>query len=305
MSATDMTRFASLYRSACADLALAESYQLPPATVEYLHGLVSKAHNQLYRTRQFQWRAWVKIVLVDTPKRIFNDSSVLLCTAIFWGLFLVAAFLSYDNQIWPGFAEAVAGADTLQEVESMYSNFNDRSPSENAVMAGHYIRHNASIGLTCFVMMLLIIPGMMTLSFNAVILGAIFGYMLRPEMGAAGMNFRNFVTAHGPFELTAIVLAAGAGLRIGLGWLNTQGLHRADSLMKAARESLPIAMTAVVLFCLAAIIEGFISPMTDRFLPWWIKGGIAWTSSAVLVFYFVVLGFPRDAASAHRAGDTS
>ena len=33
-------RFASLYRAACADLALADSYQLPPNAVQYLHRLV-------------------------------------------------------------------------------------------------------------------------------------------------------------------------------------------------------------------------------------------------------------------------
>ncbi len=38
-----ISRFSSLYRSACADLALAESYQLPPNTVDYLHRLVSRA----------------------------------------------------------------------------------------------------------------------------------------------------------------------------------------------------------------------------------------------------------------------
>ncbi len=40
MGAEAMTRFATLYRATCADLALAESYQLPPNTVQYLHQLV-------------------------------------------------------------------------------------------------------------------------------------------------------------------------------------------------------------------------------------------------------------------------
>ena len=51
-------RFASLYRAACADLALADAYQLPPDTVQYLHQLVGRAHNQLYRSQTFRWREW-------------------------------------------------------------------------------------------------------------------------------------------------------------------------------------------------------------------------------------------------------
>ena len=49
-----VARFSELYRAACADLALAESYQLPPKTVDYLHRLVARAHNQLYRSRSYR-----------------------------------------------------------------------------------------------------------------------------------------------------------------------------------------------------------------------------------------------------------
>jgi uncharacterized membrane protein SpoIIM required for sporulation len=294
LSSASVSRMAALYRAACADLALAESYQLPPNTVEYLHRLVAQAHNQLYRTRKYQWRVWYKRILEDTPRLIFHDGCVQLSTLLFWGLFVVAAFLAFDNQIWPGFAESVVGTDALEQVEAMYKGFGDRGRGMNPFMAGFYVKHNATIGLTCFVMMLFILPGLITLSFNAVFLGAIFGYMYRPELGDAGMNFKNFVTAHGPFELTAIVLSAGAGLRIGMGWLSTGGLRRSDSLLKSAREALPIAMTAVVLFVLAALIEGFISPNTEQYFPWWAKGLIAWLSSALLMIYLVVLGYPRE-----------
>ncbi len=72
-------------------------------------------------------------------------------------------------------------------------------------MAAFYIRHNAGIGLQCFGFGPLIIPSLFTLGYNAVQLGAVFGYMARPDVDA-GDNFFHFVTAHGPFELTAIAL---------------------------------------------------------------------------------------------------
>jgi uncharacterized membrane protein SpoIIM required for sporulation len=293
MSAEALARFAALYRGACADLALAEAYQLPPTTVDYLQQLVAQAHNQLYRTRKFQWRVWSKRIFEDTPRLIFHDPCVWITTAVFWGLFVASAFLAYDNHIWPGFAESVVGMEMLEGMEEMYKGFGDRPAGANPFMAGFYVKHNATIGLTCFVMMLFIIPGMITLAFNAVTLGAVFGYMYRPEMGDAGLNFKNFVTAHGPFELTAIILSASAGLRIGLGWLLTGGLNRSDSLVKSAREALPIAICAVILFCLAAAIEGFVSPNTEQQFPWWGKAVVAWLCSASLMIYFVVLGYPR------------
>ena len=49
-----------------------------------------------------------------------------------------------------------------------------------------------------------------------------------------GDHFFEFVTAHGPFELTAIALAAGAGLRLGVGLFATAGLTRLDSVRENA-----------------------------------------------------------------------
>ncbi len=295
-------RFSELYRSACADLALAEAYQLPPNTVDYLHRLVARSHNQLYRTQKFRWQDWYHVVFVETPIKIFRDPCVHICTAIFWGLFIVAAFLGYDQHAWPTFAQQVLGQEQLDAMEQMYVGFNSgRGFAGDSFMFGFYIFNNAGIGLKCFVSMLLVLPGLVTLAFNAVQLGTTFGYMFRPEMGDASANFQNFVTAHGPFELTAIVLSAGAGLKIGLGWVIPRGLNRLDSLVKAGREALPIAMCGVILFCLAAVIEGFVSAAPDNTLPWWSKGVIAVISSWLLLFYFVVLGFPERYGDGRRS----
>jgi uncharacterized membrane protein SpoIIM required for sporulation len=136
---------------------------------------------------------------------------------------------------------------------------------------------------------LLIVPGLYETLSNALILGAAFGHMARPDI-VQGKNFFEFVTAHGPFELTAIVLAAGAGLRLGVGWLKTNGLTRRASLLRAAETAMPLMGISMLLFFFAALIEGLLSPTTA---PYAVKAGVAVLSSGMLMFYFVVLGFPR------------
>lgn len=288
-----INRFSQLYRAACADLALAESYQLPPKTVDYLHKLVARSHNQLYRSQRFQWKHWYKVIFEDTPRKIFNDGCVHFSFILFWGFFLLAAYLAYDDAVWPGFAADVLGEEQLEGMSENFAGFQGRTWSQNSMMFGFYILNNAGIGLACFVSMLGLLPGLVTLAFNAVTLGVSFGYMFRADAGDASINFQNFVTAHGPFELTAIILSAGAGLRIGLSWIVTDGLSRLDSLQKTAVETLPVAICATVLFCMAALIEGFISPTPEKFMPWWVKGFVAVVSSCMMMFYFVVLGYPR------------
>lgn len=282
-------RFSSLYRSACADLALADAYQLPPNTVQYLHRLVGRAHNQLYRSRKFQWERWADILLHQVPQTVFHDRCVQFAFFLFWGPFIMAALLAYSENYWPSFAEDLIGREQLEQMEEMFKPKLQNDPRQRFAMAGFYIQHNTGIGLKCFAYGLLVVPGVMVTVFNAAVLGGSFGYMGREGI-EGGQNFFEFVTAHGPFELTAIILSAGAGLRLGLGWIFTGGLTRGDSLRRTAKEAMPVMGSAGILFFLAALIEGFLSPSE---LPYWIKAATAVLSSALLMFYFLMLGMPR------------
>lgn len=283
-------RLGTLYRAACADLALADAYQLPPNTVGYLHRLVGRAHNQIYRSRWFDVSSWVHQLLHVAPQRIFNDRCVQVAFCAFWGVFILSAVLAFSKSLWAGYAEQIMGESM---VEQLQSNFKDpikgRDPRANYLMAGFYIHHNTGIGLKCFALGLAVIPGIFICVYNAAVLGASFGYMARPDV-PEGVNFFHFVTAHGPYELTAIVLAAGAGLRLGWSWIFTNGYSRSASLRQTGEYCMPIIGAMMVLFFLAALIEGFLSPSSA---PYWVKAAVAVLSSGSLMFYFVVLGFPR------------
>ena len=292
----ETARFSALYRAACADLALADAYQLPQNTVQYLHRLVGRAHNQLYRSRRFDFAAWGRMLLVDVPQQVFGDRCVQAIFVLFWGLFALSAWLTYDKEAWPEYAETVLGHEMIEILEEMYEDpidGSDRGGDESAAAAGGYINHNAGIGLQCFAFGLLVIPGLLISAFNALFLGSAFGYMARPDVYAEqGQNFFHFVTAHGPFELTAVVLAAGSGLRLGLAWIMPGEWSRFSSLMRWGRKMMPVMMSAVIMFMIAALIEGFLSPSAA---PYWVKATVAIVSSGILAFYFVVLGFPRGA----------
>ena len=175
-------------------------------------------------------------------------------------------------------------------MEVMFSEpIDGRNPDASIAMAAFYINHNTSIGLQCFVSGLLVVPGLFTTMFNAAHLGGAFGYMARPDV-EQGENFFEFVTAHGPFELTAIVLAAGAGLRLGWSLICTRGFTRDSSLRQTAKQALPLMGASMLMFFGAALIEGFVSPSGAHYF---VKATIAVLSSCILMFYFVVLGFPQ------------
>ena len=140
----------------------------------------------------------------------------------------------------------------------------------DTLMAGFYIEHNTTIGLQCFAWGLFFgLGSLYELLSNGVILGTLFGHM---AVSPGAKNFYTFVTAHGPFELTAIVFSGAAGLRLGSGLINTKGQTRLASLRREARRALPIVGASVVLFILAAFLEGYVSASS---LPYDAKAGIA------------------------------
>jgi uncharacterized membrane protein SpoIIM required for sporulation len=286
-SASDVLRLGQLYRGVCSDLMLAESHDLPRDTVAYLHGLVGRAHNALYRARGFRFRDWGRVLFDEAPRRLRSDPALRLSAAVFVVSFLLCAFVAAAH---PEFSRAVVGDKFVEQIDHMYSHPVD-APAEHGearndtVMAGFYIQHNTSIGLQCFAWGILFgLGSLYQLLSNGIVLGTIFGHMAASPLAA---NFFRFVTAHSSFELTAIVVAGAAGLRMGWGLVDTQGQTRLASLRREATAALPALSASVVLFVLAAFIEGFVSASP---LPYWSKAAVAITSALVIVAYLMLGG---------------
>lgn len=274
--------FARRYRAACSDLALATALRFPPATREHLQQLVADAHTQLYRIESFSLLGWLRSLLVDVPRRVVADPCFWIALALFWSVFLGAIGAAMTR---PGFAAQVAGERQLEKMEEMYSGdpADENNSAGRSIMAGFYVFNNAGIGLRCFAGGILCgLGSLVVLAFNALFLGTVFGHMF---VSPQADNFTTFVTAHAPFELTAVVLSAAAGLRLGWSILDTRGRGRMAALQHSAAQALEVAGLATVLFILAAFIEGFVSPSP---LPYEAKAAVAVLTAVLLVAYFAI-----------------
>ncbi|MGE3821419.1 MAG: stage II sporulation protein M, partial [Isosphaeraceae bacterium] len=195
-AAADVLRLGELYRAACADLMLAEAHDLPRDVVAYLHGLVGRAHNAVYRAKGFRFSDWGSALFDVVPRRLRTDPALRIAMLAFWGSFLICAFLAAGR---PGFSTRVIGEAFVEQMEEMYSQPIDEareSGSRNdTLMAGFYIQHNTSIGLQCFAWGLFFgLGSLYELISNGVILGTVFGHMAASPHAS---NFYTFVTAHG------------------------------------------------------------------------------------------------------------
>ncbi|WP_422931090.1 stage II sporulation protein M [Singulisphaera sp. PoT] len=280
-------RLGELYRSACTDLMLAEAHDLPRDTITYLHALVGRAHNAVYRAKGFRFKDWGFVLFNRAPRILRSDPAVKISAMIFYGGFILCALLAAGQ---PDFARRVLPESSIEEMENMYEQplkgeRKDGMTRDDSMMAGFYIQHNTSIGLRCFAGGLLFgLGSIYELASNALLLGTVFGYMATTS---AASNFYTFVTAHAPFELTAIVLAGAAGMRLGYGLIETKGETRVASLHREAKNALPVVSTSVVLFVFAAFIEGYVSASSLEYIY---KALVAIGSAVVLVAYLALGG---------------
>jgi uncharacterized membrane protein SpoIIM required for sporulation len=122
-------------------------------------------------------------------------------------------------------------------------------------MFGHYIKHNIGLAFQCFASGLVAgIGSLFFLAFNGAFFGALAGYLTQRGLSE---TFYSFVVTHAAFELTAIVLAGAAGLRIGHSLLAPGRLTRRQALVVASRESVVIIYGVASMLLIAAAVEAF------------------------------------------------
>lgn len=120
-------------------------------------------------------------------------------------------------------------------------------------------------------------------------------------MAEAGLLdiFFQLILPHGLLELTAVFVAAGAGLRLFWTMLVPGARRRAEALAEEGRIAISVGIGLVVVLLLSGLIEGFV---TGSYMPWPVKiviGVVAWVAFWVYVF---VMG--RYAVAANVTGDS-
>ena len=101
------------------------------------------------------------------------------------------------------------------------------------------------------------------------------------------MEFWSFVLPHGSLELSAIIIAGGAGLILGHALLDPGPYKRWEVLSVRGREAGKLAFGCVPLLVFAGIIEAFLSPSP---LPSWAKFAFSAASFTALLGYVSMAG---------------
>jgi uncharacterized membrane protein SpoIIM required for sporulation len=282
-------RAAALYRQACEHLALARARSYPAHIVDRLEDLTSRAHQLIYQQREVGLGRLRRLINADFPSAV-RDHKSYVATALLAFLLptIVVGALVYSR---PEMILSVVSPDTAADFEHMYSPSAEsigrtREARTDWTMFGYYIRNNVGVAFQCFAGGLFAGLGtLFFLAYNGAFSGALAGYLTERGLSA---TFYSFVATHSAFELTAIVLAGAAGLRLGHSLLSPGRLTRRQSLVQASRESMVLVYGITCMLLIAAALEAFWSSAT--WIAPAVKYGVAAICWIAVLSYFTLQG---------------
>src|SRR5690606_21220398 len=140
----------------------------------------------------------------------------------------------------------------------------------------------------------LLLPGIAILVLNGLNIGVAAGLF-----ASAGQlpKFFGLILPHGLLELTAVVIAGGAGLQMGWAVLVPGDRTRPAALAEEGRRSVVLVIGTVAAFVVAGLIEGFVTPAPLPTLVRVAVGALVWGA-----FLLWVVGRGRIAADAGFTG---
>lgn len=294
----ELKQLPASYRHVCHHLALAKHRRYSLVIIERLNRIVVDCHNLIYSQNvrfRYQWLRFFMDVFPGALQR--NYKFMRLANILFYGPALVIGLLCYFDA---DFVYSILSGEQVRMIESMYDPEarvlgRERESDTDLYMFGFYIRNNIGIAFREFAGGVFFGLGtLFFVIFNGVYLGAIFGHLT--QVGYVSTLYP-FVIGHGAFELTAIVIAAAAGLKLGAALLDPGPVTRLAALRAAGRDAIPIIFGATFMLVIAAVLEAFWSSKAGLPIP--LKLGVG------VFFWIMVLTYINFVGRHHRHSITS
>lgn len=281
---TDPDKMADQFTELVSDLGYAKTFYPHSKVTRYLNDLASRTYLNIYRNKKEEgsriWRFWK----TELPLTVYRYHRELLCAfLIFTGLAIMGAFSAAHDET---FVRGVLGdsyVETTEENIAKGDPFGVYKQGDPLSMFVGIANNNIRVAFLTFVSGIFLSVGTAWYLFvNGVMVGT-FQYMFFAR--GLGWDSVLVIWIHGTLEISAIILAGGAGLILGNSILFPGTSKRLDSLKRGARDGLKLMIGLIPVFLTAAFFEGYITRFTD--MPKWLSIAILAGSLWFIVWYFV------------------
>lgn len=289
LSGAEVDELVDLYQRVSTHLSMVRTASSDSLLVGRLSGLVAQARSAVTGAHAPLWREFVRFWTVSFPVVAYRARRWWLATAV--AFLVVSALIA----VWvAGSPEVRATIGTPSEIAEVIDNDFAAYYSENP--AGSFALqvwvNNAWIALQCLAFAVLLgIPIPYILLQNAANLGVMGGLMFGAGRGDV---FLGLLTPHGLLELTAVLLAAAAGMRLGWTAISPGDRPRGQVLAEQGRAIGAVAGGLVVMLLVSGLIEALVTPSP---LPTAVRIAIGVAAEVAFLAYIGYFGRRADLAS--------
>lgn len=265
------------------DLSYARTFYPNSQTERYLNRLAGKYFVGIYKHRKKDsgrfWRFWKE----ELPLIMYKQRKNMLYSFLFFMLGIVIGVFSasQDND----FVRLILG-DSY--VNMTLENIDKNDPmavyksSDSTPMFFGIATNNIRVAFIAFIFGILFSVGTIYVLFgNGIMLGA-FQYFFY-QKGLLATSALS-IWLHGTLEISAIVIAGGAGLVLGNSLLFPKTYSRTYALKKAAKDALKIVVGLIPVFIVAAFIESYWTRLTE--MPIAFNLTVIILSALFIIYYF-------------------
>ena len=269
LSDAELLALPALYRSALSSLSVARATSLDHSLVEYLEALSTRAYFLVYGTRTGLAQRIARFFAHDWPvaaRALWRETLVSAGIGVMGAL--LAAWLVAADPDWyyvfipQGLAAGRDPAATTAALrESLYAQ---GSLGGYGTLSAMLMTHNAQIAITAFALgFAFCLPTATLMAYNGATLGAFIALFSGRGLGwEAGA----WLSVHGATELSAVILAGAAGLRIGTAVAMPGPLTRMASASAAGRQAATLVAGCAVMLVVAGVLEGVVRQVVTD--PW-------------------------------------
>ena len=267
------------------DLGYAKTFYPTSKVTQYINSLATRIYLDIYKNRKEESNRLVRFWKYDVPLTVRKHHATLLFAFILFILFFAVGFFSSTQD--ENFTRDVLGNGYVDMTEQNIEEGNPfgvyRSGNSFLMWLGLMI-NNIMVSLMYFVKGILFgILSIYSMIKEAIRLGA-FEHMFF----AKGLGGKAAVTVliHGLLELTAIIIASGAGVVLGKSILFPGTISRWRSLQAGVKDGVKIVIGLMPIFAIAAFFEGFVTRYYN--MPILLSSAILLASGSFIVWYFIL-----------------
>lgn len=267
------------------DLAYAKTFYPSGKVTSFINSQASKIYLDIYRNRKEESNRLVTFWKYDLPLTIRKHHKVVLFSFVFFLIFFGIGFFTSmkDDEV----IHTLLPGGYVEDTQENIDNGNPFGVYEhgNAFLSWLSLMiHNIRVSFLTFVSGIFCgVPSLYIEADNAVRLGAFDQFM---SSRGLGIDFWLVVFVHGTLEITALIIAAAAGLVLGKSFLFPGTIRRIDSFKQGAKDGVKIMIGLMPVFGLAAFFEGFITRLYNDIS--WLTTAIFGLSVIFVIWYFVI-----------------